>query len=151
MKRTRLPLRTPEEKARARGWIDKAPVGWSVEFRPPLRTLPQNAHLWATLDDIAEQVDWYGQKLTSEEWKDVCTAALKQQRVVPGIDGGFVVIGAHTSQMSVEELSDLLELARAFGSERGVKWGDELDSALITAALVRERDGAAARLRSRKQ
>lgn len=128
MSKTKLPLRTPDEKARAKAWIDKAPAGWSVEFRAPVRTLPANAQFWAILDDISEQVEWYGQRLTSDEWKDVLTAGLKKQRAVPGIDGGFVVIGAHTSQMSAEEFSDLIELARAFGSERGVKWGDDQDS-----------------------
>ena len=126
----RLPLRTDADKARVRGWLDRAPVGkgWRVEFLPPTRTLPQNAQLWASLDDVSAQVEWYGEKLTSEEWKCIFVAALKKQRVVPGVDGGVVVIGAHTSQMSVEDMSDLLELVRAFGSERGVQWGDDTDS-----------------------
>ena len=51
---------------------------------------------WAMLTDISNQVDWYGQKLTPEEWKEVFTAAMKKQKVVPGIDGGFVVCGSST-------------------------------------------------------
>jgi len=91
------------------------------------RSLRQNRSLWGKLKDISEQVEWYGNKLTTEEWKDVFTAALKKQKVVPGIDGGFVVIGAHTSKMSVEEMSNLMELMSAFGAERGVKWKDYRD------------------------
>ena len=41
--------------------------------------------MWANLEDIAQQVVWYGQKLHKEEWKDVLTAALKKQKIVPGI------------------------------------------------------------------
>jgi len=39
---------------------------------------------------------------------------------VPGIDGGFVVLGLSTSKMSKEEMSELLELALAFGAQKGV-------------------------------
>lgn len=128
MKPYKITLRTRDDRALAARALDRAPVGYKVTFTPPTRTLPQNAQLWALLDEISEQVTWHGEKLSSEEWKDIMTAALKKQRVVPGIDGGVVVIGAHTSQMTIEELSDLLELVCAFGAERGVKFGDEADA-----------------------
>jgi hypothetical protein len=78
--------------------------------------------MWANLEDIAQQVVWYGVKLTKEEWKDVLTAALKKQKVVPGIEGGFVVIGARTSKMTVAEMTELIELSTAFGTQQGVKF-----------------------------
>lgn len=87
--------------------------------RPKVRTLDQNARMWAMLTEL-EPLDWYGNKLRKEEWKDVLTASLKTQRAVPGIDGGFVVLGAHTSTMSKADLSDLMELIAAFGAERGI-------------------------------
>ena len=93
-----------------------------VEVKPETRSLAQNALLWATLDDISKQVDWYGRKLTSEEWKHVFTASLTKQEVVPGIDGGFVVLGKSTSQMTKAEMSELQELMQAFGAQQGVKF-----------------------------
>jgi len=84
----------------------------------------QNARLWATLTDVATQLEWYGEKLSQEDWKHVFTAALKKQKAVPGIDGGFVVLATHTSRMSKAEFSELLELIYAFGSEHGVRWSD---------------------------
>lgn len=84
----------------------------------------QNARLWATLTDVATQLDWYGEKLSQEDWKHVFTASLKKQKAVPGIDGGFVVLATHTSSMNKTEFSELLELIYAFGSERGVRWSD---------------------------
>jgi hypothetical protein len=78
--------------------------------------------MWANLEDIAQQVIWYGVKLTKDEWKDVLTAALKKQKVVPGIEGGFVVIGARTSKMTVLEMTELIELSTAFGTQQGVKF-----------------------------
>ncbi|QJQ96941.1 hypothetical protein HIO72_00570 [Halomonas sp. PA5] len=88
------------------------------------RTLSQNAKLWPMLSDLHSQVEWYGETLTQEEWKDVMTAGLKRQRAVPGIDGGFVVLGAHTSKMNKQEFADLIEVIYAFGAERQVAWSE---------------------------
>ena len=94
----------------------------NLEIKQVTRSLEQNARLWAMLDEISEQVDWYGRKLTAEEWKHVFTAALKKQDVVPGIDGGFVVLGISTSKMTKAEMSDLQTLMEAFGAEKGVRF-----------------------------
>ena len=103
--------------------VQNVPNGTTVEFRAPRRSLDQNALMWSLLGQISKQVDWYGQKLSSEDWKDVLTASLRRTRVVPGIDAGtFVPLGMRTSQMTKEEISELLELIYAFGAERGVKF-----------------------------
>lgn len=86
------------------------------------RSLEQNARMWAMLTEISEQVDWYGQKLTSEEWKDVFSAAMKRAKVVPGLDGGFVVCGQSTSKMTRAEMSEMQTLIEAFGAEKGVRF-----------------------------
>lgn len=78
--------------------------------------------MWANLEDIAQQVVWFGQKLDKQEWKDVLTAGLKKQKIVPGIEGGFVVIGARTSKMSIAEMNELIELSTMFGAQQGVKF-----------------------------
>lgn len=101
--------------------IARAPLGKVVIVQDATRTLKANALMWAMLADISKQVDWYGQRLTSEEWKDVFSASLKRQKVVPGLDGGFVVCGQRTSKMTKGEMSDLVELMNAFCAERGVK------------------------------
>lgn len=97
----------------------------TLEVRPEKRSDSQNRRLWAMLTDISEQVDWYGQKLSPEEFKHVFTAALKRQRVVPGLDGGFVVLGQSTSKMTKGEMSEMQELMAAFGAERGVVFRDQ--------------------------
>lgn len=78
--------------------------------------------MWAMLTDVSRQVDWYGERLTKEEWKTVMTAALRKQRAVPGIDGGFVVLGDKTSEMDKTELSELMELIEAFGAQKDVRF-----------------------------
>lgn len=90
------------------------------------RSLEQNAKMWAMLRDISTQVEWYGQKLTDENWKDVFTAALKGQKSAPGIDGGVVFFGQSTRKMNVEDMSDLIESMYAFGAEHEVKWSETI-------------------------
>ncbi|NUF49497.1 recombination protein NinB [Gilliamella sp. ESL0250] len=96
------------------------------------RTLEQNARMWATLTDISKQVNWHGLTLTPEEWKHVFTATLKGQKTVPNLDGtGVIVLGQSTRRMSKKELSDLLELAYAFGAEKGVNWSEQSKTDLL--------------------
>lgn len=101
----------------------------TLEVRPEKRSNEQNRLLWAALSDVSRQVDWHGQRLEPGEWKDVFTAALKRQKVVPGIEGGFVVLGSSTSRMTKAEFSELMELIFAFGAERGVRFADQMEAA----------------------
>jgi len=110
-------------------YVLSAPEGHIVTIGEPTRNLEQNARLWASLTEISHQVDWYGNKLTAEEWKTVFTAALRKEKVVPGINGGFVVLGQSTSKMTKGEFSELLELLYAFGAQHGVKFSDQLEAA----------------------
>ena len=95
--------------------------GYLVTLAEPTRTLNQNALLWPLLEKVSIGVDWYGQKLTPGEWKDVFSASLKRQKAVPGLDGGFVVCGQSTSKMGKREFSDLIEVIYAFAASKGVE------------------------------
>ena len=115
-----------EARRRASEACLNAPSGHVVKISPPTRTLDQNAALWASLNDVSAQVVWHGRKLDAESWKNVFTASLSKQDVVPNLDGtGFVVLGQSTSKMTRQQMSDLLDLIHAFGAEHGVKWSDE--------------------------
>lgn len=90
------------------------------------RTLEQNALLWAMLGDIAKAVPWVvdglEQYLEPEDWKDLFTAALRQEmRVAQGINGGIVLLGRHTRRMTIAEMSDLIELMNSFCAERDIR------------------------------
>lgn len=114
-----------EARRRAIQAIQEAPEGFAVTISEPTRSIEQNSRLWASLADVSTQVEWYGKKLSAEDWKHVFTASLRKLEVVPNLDGtGFVALGTSTSRMSKKELSDLLELITAFGAERGVVFGD---------------------------
>lgn len=114
-----------EARKRAAECIATAPDGYVVTVKPASRTLDQNARMWAMLGDVSRQVEWYGKRLTSEDWKHVFSASLRKLSVVPNLDGtGFVALGLSTSRMTKRELGDLIDLMTAFGNERGVEWSE---------------------------
>ena len=93
------------------------------------RTDAQNAMLWSMLRDISRQVKWPvdGEMVYMSEWdwKDVFTAALKKhQRVAKGLEGGFVMLGEHTSRMTRADVSILIDLILAFSSDKEVVWNE---------------------------
>lgn len=118
-----------------------------VEIREPRRTLDANACMWATLGDIAKQLDWphtdaAGKivigKMPAESWKAVLTAAFEQQvRQAQGLDGGMVMLGARTSQYSRKKMGEFIEFVHAEGSQRGVIWSAKAEEELATWAPVR--------------
>jgi hypothetical protein len=103
--------------------IMDTPSGYVVTIQPETRTTDQNALLWALLTDISEQVEWHGQKLASEDWKHIFTAALRSIRVVPNLTGdGIVMLGQSTSKMTKPEFSELIELIQSFAVDKGVEF-----------------------------
>ena len=127
----RLTLRLIEpvqaHKAMATAWLHCKAMLTSghalvLEVRKDTRSLEQNRRLWSLLSDLAHQVNWHGNKLTADEWKCVMSASLKRQKVVPGLDGEFVVLGQSTSKMTRAEMAELQELIEAFGAQQGVSF-----------------------------
>lgn len=125
MGKAALIINSTAARDKALSWLRQAPWGTHVTFKRNKRSLPQNDLMWAKLSEISAQVEWYGQKLSPDDWKDVFTASLRRARVVPGLDAGtYVPLGMRTSDMTKDEFSDLLELINAFGAERGVVFLD---------------------------
>ena len=126
MSRALLVLAGKRERAKAAHWIAIAPINTRVEFKAPKRTLAQNDRMWAMLTDIAEQVRWHGQRLTADDFKLIFLAGLKQElRIVPNLNGdGFVQLGRSSSDLSREEMSDLIELMAEWGARNGVQFHD---------------------------
>jgi hypothetical protein len=97
----------------------------TLEVKPETRSDLQNRRMWAMLTDISQQVDWHGIRLSPEDWKAIFTAAMKKARIVPGLDGGFVVLAQSSSRMSRTEMSEMQEMMAAFGAERGVTFKEK--------------------------
>jgi hypothetical protein len=108
--------------------IRKLSVGDQVKTAPAARNLDQNAAQWPILDAFSKQMLWpvNGQmcQLTPEEYKDILTAAFKQEttpRLASGLNGGVVMLGTRTSKMSKKEFSEWLEFLNAAAALRGIK------------------------------
>ena len=122
MSRAVLILANDTIRNRAAAWARNAPVNTRVEFKGPKRTLEQNARLWAMLTDIASQKEHLGRKYTPDQWKVIFLHAIgREVQFIPALDGqGFIPWGQSSSDLSVKEMTDLIEFMFAWGAENGV-------------------------------
>ncbi|KRR21874.1 recombination protein NinB [Bradyrhizobium retamae] len=127
-----ITLNNNEEKTRARFWIEKAPRGTRVEFKGPQRTIEQNSRMWAMLTDIATQKKHAGRKYTTDQWKVLFMHACgREVAFLPSLDGStFIPWGQSSSDLSTEEMNDLIEFMFAWGCENNVVWSDPKEVAL---------------------
>jgi hypothetical protein len=108
-------------------WVlNHAPDGWHVVGSEPTRNLEQNAAQWPILEAFSKQLQWpvngHMVTMTPEEWKDLLTAAFRQEtvRLAMGLNGGVVMLGQRTSKFSKAAFSDWLEFLNATAAMRGV-------------------------------
>lgn len=109
--------------------ICKGLAGGAVEIairrHEETRSTQQNSKSWAMYTDIAEQLRWHHNQLSKEDWKILLTNEWKPQTIVPSISGnGFCVLNASTSKASKQDMSELIEIVYAFGTQSGVKWSE---------------------------
>jgi NinB protein len=124
MTKPSFPLRNEMDRQRAIALLQKVDLsaGWTWSLKEEARTDAQNRRMWAMLRDISRQVEWYGEKLSEEDWKHVFSASVQKQRAVPGLEGGFVVLGISTRKQSKQWFSDMFEVMEAFAAEKGVRF-----------------------------
>ena len=130
MGRALLVLHNDAMRAKAIDWIRRAPRETRVTFQGPKRSLDQNSRLWACLTDVSTQLLWHGQRLSPDDWKIVFLSSLKQEmRIVPNIHGdGFVQLGRSSSDLSKDEMGDLMTIIEAFAARYGVKMKEPADA-----------------------
>ena len=113
------------QRARAKQFIDRAPVGAVVNVRPAKRSLDQNAKMWAMLSDISRAKPG-GRCMTTDRWKMVMMQACGHAvQFEIGLDGAPFPIGFRTSALTKRQMIDLIEFIAAYGAEHGVRWSDE--------------------------
>lgn len=117
----------PIQKQYAKKCIDEAPNDYACTIQEKNRTLEQNAAQWPILAAFSKQRQWSVNGsmvwMSDEEWKDVLTAAFKEEtiRLAAGLRGGVVMLGKRTSKFGKREFSDWLEFLYAAAAELGVK------------------------------
>jgi hypothetical protein len=122
MSRALVVLQSPRDRDKACAWVKQAPYGTRIEFKATRRTIPQNSMLWSLLTDIANQVPWHGVRLRPDDFKLLFLDALKQEiRMVPNLNGdGFCNLGRSSSDLTKDEMTQLIELIIAWGTQKGV-------------------------------
>lgn len=130
MSRALVTIRSAADRSRIAAWAANAPEGTRVEFKETKRSVPQNDLMWGMLTDVARQLLWHGQRLTPDDWKLIFLDGLKGEvRTVPNLDGNGFVSLRRSSDLSKDEMSQLIELIAAFGVEHGVEFGDQEERA----------------------
>ncbi|WP_271024902.1 recombination protein NinB [Rhizobium sp. RCAM05973] len=122
MGRALLVLETDFDRHKAIDWIGRAPIGTRVEFKASKRSLPQNDRLWAMLTDVQAHMKPLGQDFTTDQWKCIFMHACgKEVAFLPSLDRKtFVPYGQSSSDLSKQEMTDLIEFIMAWASEQGV-------------------------------
>lgn len=122
MSRALVVLSTEADRNKIATWARKAPWGTRIEFKAPKRTLDQNSRMWAMLTDVAQQAKHLGNHYTPDEWKILFMHACgREVRFLPGLDGKtFVPWGQSSSDLSKEEMSELIEFIFMWGAEHGI-------------------------------
>ena len=97
------------------------------------RSIDQNRRMWAMLNEISQKATHHGVQYAPEDWKTLFMLAMgREMRMAPSLDakGGIVPLSVSTSQMTIGEMSDLMEFMSAWCAENGVtltdpRYGDE--------------------------
>jgi hypothetical protein len=78
--------------------------------------------MWAMLTDVSRQKEHMGRKYTPDQWKVIFLHAIgREVQFIPALDGqGFIPWGQSSSDLSVKEMTDLIEFMFAWGAENGV-------------------------------
>ena len=123
MTRAAIILRSRQDRDKVKGWIDQLPDLSRVSLARPKRSLPQNDRLWAMLTELAEQKPvHFGLPMDPVKWKAVMMQALGAEMVMlPTLDGqNWFPLGLRSSELSREEMSNLLEYMEAWAAQNGV-------------------------------
>jgi hypothetical protein len=127
MTRLLIVLNSEPDRAKAARYLNVAPAGTRIEFKAAKRSLPQNDRMWAMLTDIAEQKLHGARKYTPDQWKVIFLAAIgREVQFIPSLDSkAFIPWGQSSSDLSKQEMSDLIEFMMAWGTENGVTFHDK--------------------------
>jgi hypothetical protein len=131
MSRALLTLDSTAKREQAIDWIRKAKTGSRVEFKGPGRSLDQNSRFWAMLTDCAVQGRINDRRFNTEQWKMMFMHAYAEERGIeikylPALNrAGMVPCGRSSSDLSVQEMSELMDFIAAWGAENGIRFHDQ--------------------------
>lgn len=116
-------------RERAAMLCQRAPAGFVCRVGEPKRSDDQNAKMWAMLSDVSCSMP-DGRRHTPDDWKAIFMNACGWEvQFLEGLDGRPFPSGFRSSNLTKQQMSNLIEYIQAFGDERGVLWTDEARAA----------------------
>lgn len=127
MSRALIVIRSDADRLRVTSLVAKVPFGTRIEMKAAKRTLPQNDLMWSLLTDVACQKEHTGRKYTADQWKILFMHACgREVQFMPALDGStFIPWGQRSSDLSKEEMSELIDFILAWGAQNGVTFSHE--------------------------
>lgn len=110
------------------GWIWGLPDLSRITLQRPKRSVPQSDKMWAMLTELAEQKPVHcGVPMDPVKWKAVMMQALGAEMVMmPTLDGqNWFPLGLRSSELSREEMADLLTYMQAWADQNGVIFSEK--------------------------
>lgn len=119
-------LAGPSQREFAKQCIDAAKPYSVVSVKDPTRTNLQSSKMWCMLSDIAAQCTWHGLKINDNSWKLIFLDHLYHElQIVPNYAGtGFLNLHQSSRQLTIPQMSDMIELMYKHGAETGVVWSE---------------------------
>lgn len=129
MARFGITMDAPDRIAKARAYFDRAAqLGWRMEVKEPKRSDAQNDRLWEMLGRISKRMTINGKRYAPDQWKCIFMKQIgKEASFLPTLDGeSFFPTGFRSSDLSVQEMSDMQTFMEAWAAEQGVDiWAKE--------------------------
>lgn len=117
-------IRSDTQRHLAKRIIDAAPINAVVKIGEAKRSGEQSDKMWAMLSDISRAKPG-GRRHTPEVWKSLAMHACGHAvQFEMGINGEPFPIGFRSSQLTVSQMSALIEFLYAFGAEHEVVWSE---------------------------
>lgn len=121
--------------------VQEAPAGFRITVAEPRKTRDQEERYHAMIGDIAAQYTHAGRQWDAENMKRLLVAAFREDtkddadfaeawrefgdlEIVPGIRGGFTMLGVQTRRFPKKLASGFIEWLYAFGAENDVQWSE---------------------------
>jgi len=80
--------------------------------------------MWSLLTQVAAQKEHCGRRYTTDQWKVIFLHALgREVQFIPSLDSAtFIPWGHSSSDLSKEEMSQLIEFIFSWGAQNGVRF-----------------------------
>ncbi len=111
-------------RERAKGLVDRAPDGFVCVVSEPKRTGEQNDKMWAMLTDLSVAKP-EGRRMIPEDWKVLMMHSCGWEcQFLEGLDGRPFPKGFSSSQLTKNQMMNLIIFIQEYGDRNGVRWSE---------------------------